>query len=79
MALKKLCSAIILILLLSVSDFATADPLIMCLGRRVKMGDKYETVKKKCLSKIEFTIRSALVYGRKAEYKTIKTRFQDGT
>ena len=75
---KTIRNAFLIVSLTSASP-AYSDSLIMCNGGRVKIGDKLETVKKKCTPVFDYSSGRQYISGKTIDYEIFKTKFKDGT
>ena len=77
--LNKIVRNTFLIVALTSASSVSADSLIMCNGGRVKIGDKLETVKKKCTPVLNSSSGRQYISGKTIDYEIFKTKFKDGT
>ncbi|QUM75077.1 hypothetical protein HWV00_01815 [Moritella sp. 24] len=75
----KLIRSVMLFMILLSNSYATADELIMCSGGRVKVGDAFEKVKKRCGSGNGYSGKHVEINGKRVAFKTVKIIFPDGT
>ncbi len=77
--INKIAINTCLLVALISSSSIYADSLIMCEGGRVKVGDSFKVVQKKCTHSFSASRGRRMISGKSVDFRIIKTTFSDGT